>query len=358
MTDLSSGRPPLRALVVDDSAVARQTLSLVLTRAGMAVSTAPDPVVALTRMRAERPDVVVLDLEMPRMDGLTFLRQLMRDAPLPVVICSTSTGPGSTAAIEALSQGAVAVVEKRRMGVADSAEAADLVQAVIAAGSAAVRRAPAVRPAEPVRTLAPAALSAARAPGSLIAIGASTGGTLAIEEILCALRPDTPPMVIVQHMPAGFTRALAARLDRVSPLEVLEATGGEALVPGRVLIAPGDRHLRVRRAGGGLTAEVWDGPPVNRHRPSVDVLFHSVAAAAGPRAVGVLLTGMGEDGADGLLAVRNAGAWTIAQDQATSVVFGMPAEAVRRGAAQQVLPLHRIAAELAPRAAGRRTAMP
>lgn len=375
-------RPP-RVLVVDDSAVARQTLSLVLTRAGMTAATAPDPVVALTRLRGARPDVLVLDLEMPRMDGLTFLRQLMREAPLPVVVCSTSTGPGSAAAIEALSEGAVAVVEKRMMGVAGSPGAAALVQAVLAAGGAAVTRRP-IHPAgaagtartgsrvdnavvkrAPVDAAPRAGTGAIRvrpagggvANGTVIAIGASTGGTAAIEAVLCAMRPDSPPIVIVQHMPAGFTRALAARLNHVSPLVVREAAGGEVLVPGQALIAPGDRHLRVRRSGAGLAAELWDGPPVSRHRPSVDVLFHSVAETLGSRATGVLLTGMGEDGAEGMLALRTAGAWTIAQDEATCVVYGMPAEAARRGAVDQVLPLHRIAAALAPRTSARREAL-
>jgi two-component system, chemotaxis family, protein-glutamate methylesterase/glutaminase len=355
----SAGR--LRVLVVDDSAVARQALALVLTRAGMDVATVPDAVVASGRVRTARPDVLVLDLEMPRMDGLTFLRRLMRESPLPVVVCSAASGPGSRAAIDALAEGAVAVVEKRSLALAGSPEAALLVEAVRSAGAAAVRRgrssvaASTPAPTSPGKPIRPtvASRTAAAAAGAVIAIGASTGGTVAIETILAALPADAPPVVIVQHMPAGFTRALAARLDSVSPLAVREAAGGEALVPGVALLAPGDRHLRVRRGQGGLVAQLGDGVPVSRHCPSVDVLFHSVAEAAGPRATGVLLTGMGDDGAEGLLAMHRAGAWTIAQDEATSVVFGMPAEAIRRGAADDVLPLPRIAPALSARAARR-----
>jgi two-component system chemotaxis response regulator CheB len=343
------GARPLHALVVDDSAVARKTISLVLTRAGMTVTTAPDAAAAQVRLAAARPDVLVLDLVMPGMDGLTFLRRLMRESPLPVVVCSTSTGPGSVAAIEALSEGATAVVEKRALGLAGSPEAAQLEEAVRAAGGASVRRA---RPSVPA-VRAPAAPPPAAASEALIAIGASTGGTGAIEALLCAMPAASPPIVVVQHMPAGFTRALAARLDRLSPFTVREAAGGEVPAPGLVLVAPGGRHLRLRRSRGGWVTELGDDAPVSRHRPSVDVLFHSVAEAAGARAVGVLLTGMGEDGAEGLLAMRRAGAWTIAQDESTSVVFGMPGEAIRRGAVDEVLPLPRIAPALVSHAARR-----
>jgi two-component system chemotaxis response regulator CheB len=340
---VSAAGAPVRALVVDDSAISRQAIARVLERAGVDVRTAPDPVLALAKVRQSPPDVLVLDLEMPGMDGLTLLRRIMREAPLPVVVCSTSTGPGSTAAVEALGEGAVAVVEKRGLGVPGAPEAALLAEAVLGAVAVPLRARAVPRPA-------PRAVPVAAAPGVVLALGASTGGTSALEEILCALPPGAPPVVAVQHMPAGFTRALARRLDGLCALTVREAEGGEPLVPGTVLIAPGGRHLRVRASGTGLTAEVSDDAPVSRHRPSVDVLFRSVAQAAGGRAVAALLTGMGDDGADGLLALRHAGAWTIAQDEATSVVFGMPAQAVRRGAALEVLPLGGVAGALLARA--------
>lgn len=339
----------LRVLVVDDSAVARQTIALALSRAGMEVATVPDPIIALERVRTGPPDVLVLDLEMPRMDGLTLLGRLMRQSPLPVVVCSASTGPGSSAAVEALSRGAVAVVEKRSLGVAGAPELVQLADAVRAAGGAAVRRAS--QPRKPVAAPVVSAPRLAPSPDAVIAIGASTGGTSAIESLLCALPYGAPPILVVQHMPAGFTRALAERLDRETPHAVREAVGGERLEPGLVLIAPGDRHLLLHRVQGALVARLGDTLPVCRHCPSVDVLFRSVAeVAGGPRATGVLLTGMGEDGAEGMLALRRTGAWTVAQDEATSVVFGMPAEAIRRGGVDEVLPLQGIAPALSARA--------
>lgn len=332
-------------LVVDDSAVVRQAFSSLVGRQ-FSVDTAADPLIAEQKMRKRRPSVIVLDLQMPRMDGLTFLRRIMRTDPLPVVICSSAAARGSEVAMRALEEGAVDVILKPQAGVreflADSAVL--LADTIRAASQAKVRGAPAPRLALPPVSLP--TLTAASTP-QIVAVGASTGGTEALRVIIESLPPDAPGMVVVQHMPEGFTAAFAKRLAADSRVEVKEAEYGDAVEPGRVLIAPGNRHVFVRRRAKGHYVAVTGGPLVSRHRPSVDVLFRSVAETAGSGAVGILLTGMGDDGAAGLGEMRAAGAHTIAQDESTSIVFGMPKEAIARGAAAEVLPLPSIAAALA-----------
>ncbi len=327
-----------RVLVVDDSAVVRQTLLALLSAiGGYEVTVAANPFVALRQIGSSRPDVIVLDLEMPKMDGLTFLRKIMAEDPIPVVVCSAHAGQ---AALDALEAGAVDVITKPSFGVRGFLEeqVVSIADILTAAAGARLQGRSAATPAPG------SARQVEQGPGlglrpPVVAIGASTGGTQALRAVLGAMTPEEQSLLIVQHMPAGFTRAFAERLDRESTLKVKEARDGDRVEPGRVLVAPGDLHMRLREDVRGYFAEVTAGPLVSRHRPSVDVLFHSVAELAGPRAVGVLLTGMGDDGAEGLLAMRQAGATTLVQDEASSVVFGMPKEAIRRGAADQVLPL-------------------
>jgi len=316
----------------------------------MAVTVASDPLIAMDKMRTARPDVILLDLVMPRMDGMTFLRRIMEDDPVPVVVLSTLATRGAEAAVRALDEGAVAVVAKPRLGLRSflHESAVLLIDAVRAAAEARLRPRPrTLRPAAPrlsADVVLPAAAPYRTTPGAdtIVAVGASTGGTEALRALLEPLPADAPPMVIVQHMPEIFTRAFADRLDQTCRVEVKEAAAGDRIVRGRALVAPGNRHLLVRREGGHLVADLSDGPLVSRHRPSVDVLFRSVAQAAGPNAVGVILTGMGDDGVAGLLEMRAAGAVTLAQDEASCVVFGMPKEAIARGAVERVLPLARI----------------
>ena len=332
------------AMIVDDSATVRLALKQALEASHdiEVLDTAMDPLFALTKMNRRWPDVVVLDLEMPRMDGLAFLKRLMEERPTPVVICSSLTARGTETAMQALAAGAVAVFCKEDLGLGGTGAvtATALVQAVRAAAGARVRGAP-TAPLAPVavRAFAPQ-LSVTTE--HVVAIGTSTGGTQALEFVLPQLPRTCPGVVVVQHMPPKFTTAFAERLGKLSAVEVLEANGGERVLPGRVLIAPGGRHLVVRREGAYYVADVLDAPPVNRHRPSVDVLFRSVAKAAGRNAVGFLLTGMGDDGARGLLEMRQAGARTYAQDEASSVVFGMPKEAIALGAAESVVGLERV----------------
>jgi len=352
----------------------RQGMTAILSRVpGTTVMVAADPIIAREKMKRTRPDVILLDLEMPRMDGLTFLRQLMASDPLPVVICSALSGSsGTEVALRALEEGAVEVITKPRLGVQDFLEesATRLVDAIRAASEAHLGRfarrlppegPPAVRPTPPPRPAVPgrpAASGRGATSDRVIALGASTGGTEALREVLEAMPEDAPGIVVVQHMPERFTRVFAERLDRYCRISVKEAENDDQVVDGRALIAPGDRHLLIHRTGSHYVAEVRRGPLVSRHRPSVDVLFRSVADAAGPNAVGAILTGMGDDGAAGLLAMKTAGAWTIAQNEQTSVVFGMPKEAIARGAVDEVLPLSGIAsaALLRARAVGRRRA--
>jgi two-component system, chemotaxis family, protein-glutamate methylesterase/glutaminase len=347
--------PPI--LVVDDSAVVRQALVQILGRAGMTVDVASDPIIAMSKMQRERPDALVLDIEMPRMDGLTFLQKLMREDPLPVVVCSGLAGPGTEVALHALEEGAVDVVAKPRLGVKGFLEdsAQRLVHVVRGAVQAKVRRR--VAPPPPAWKLSADAVLPANRPlirattHKVVVVGASTGGTEALRQLLEAMPPDAPGIAIVQHMPEVFTAQFARRLDQSCRIEVKEAASNDRLVSGRALIAPGNHHLVVRRSGALYFVDVVDGPPVSLHRPSVNVLFRSAAQAAGPNAVGVILTGMGDDGADGLVELKAAGAHTIAQDEATSVVFGMPKEAIARGGVHEILPLPRIAQAVLKRTA-------
>lgn len=335
---------PLHVLVVDDSAVVRESMAAVLADGeGITVATAPTPIVARRRMAQRRPDVIVLDLEMPEEDGLTFLRAQMARDPIPVVICSSHSVRGSRAALQALHDGAVDVVAKPRMAVREFVQESKimLLDAIRAAASARMpRRGSAPAPARPaVPAPAPVSGDSSR---RVIAIAASTGGPQALHEILAALPAETPGIVVVQHMPAGFTTAFAKHLDERCVIRVREAEPGDDVRDGLALIAPGGRHLSLRRSRTGFAAEITDGGLVSRHRPSADVLFRSVAETLGSESLGVILTGMGDDGAAGLLAMKAAGAATVAQDEATSVVYGMPKEAALRGAIDVVLPLFQI----------------
>ncbi|MBK1614739.1 chemotaxis response regulator protein-glutamate methylesterase [Rubrivivax gelatinosus] len=348
---------PIQVLVVDDSAVVRQVLGALFAQTpDFEVTTASDPIIAMERMQRAWPDVLVLDVEMPRMDGLTFLRKLMHERPTPVVICSTLTEKGARTTMEALAAGAVAIVTKPRLGLKQflGEAAAELVATVRGAAQARLhpRRAPAEPAPVPAKLNADAVLppSGARAMSQtterIVALGTSTGGTQALERVLTALPRVCPGIVLVQHMPERFTAAFAQRLDSVCEVEVREAGTGDRVIPGRVLIAPGGRHLVLRRSGAYYHVDVVDGPPVNRHRPSVDVLFRSVARAAGANATGIIMTGMGDDGAAGLLEMRQAGSRTLAQDEASCVVYGMPKEAVRRGSVERSVGLDQIAREI------------
>ena len=349
----------INVLIVDDSAVVRQVISQILAkdRAIQVLAAVADPVFALERMRMHWPDVILLDVEMPRMDGVTFLKQIMTTRPTPVVICSTLTTKGADTTMQALAAGAVAIVAKPKIGVKNFllSASSDLVEAVKGAALANVRnlRSTALLnvPASPmtvqrsVPPVSPSALS--ETTERVVAIGTSTGGVQALETVLSALPRVCPGIVIVQHMPENFTAAFAARLNQLCQLEVKEAQDNDRVLPGRALIAPGARHMQLKRSGAQYYVEVRDGPLVNRHRPSVDVLFRSVAKCAGKNALGIIMTGMGDDGANGLLEMHAAGAHTLAQDEESCVVFGMPKEAIKLGAAERVLPLRAIASEIA-----------
>ena len=348
----------VKVFIVDDSAVVRQVLQAVLLRdPGIdVIGTAPDPLFALQRMQqGDWPDVLVLDVEMPRMDGITFLKKLMAERPLPVVICSTLTEKGAQITLDALAAGAVSVVTKPRVGLKDFLvdQTAELTQTIKAAARANTRSLrPAVRPAASAvkapaqSTITPSAHILTDTTEKIIAMGMSTGGTVALERVLTTLPRTLPGIAVVQHMPEKFTATFAERLNSVCALDVREARDGDRLIPGLVLIAPGGRHMQVRRSGAQYHVEVRDGPPVNRHRPSVDVLFRSVAQCAGRNALGIILTGMGDDGARGLKEMHDAGARTIAQDEASSVVYGMPKEAVKLGAADRSLALGEMGAAM------------
>lgn len=346
--NVSARFTPLKVLVVDDSATVRQVLAAVLPeKRGFRVTVAADPLIAMEKMKKSLPDVILLDLEMPRMDGMTFLRKLMAENPLPVVICSGLTGPHTDAAIRALENGAVDIITKPKIGVRGFLEESavlleDAVRAAAAARIRKSRRRQAPSASQGRQDGQSPALTTSRPTEKIIAIGASTGGTEALLHLFERMPRDCPGIVAVQHMPEGFTAAFARRLNDSCAIEVREAADGDRVVPGRAYIAPGNRHTYVRRMGPTYFLEVADGALVSRHRPSVNVLFRSVAQAAGAEAVGVLLTGMGDDGADGLLEMKRANAFTIAQDEATCVVFGMPHEAILLGAVEEILPLHRI----------------
>ena len=348
-----------RILIVDDSAAVRQALSAIIASdpALEVMGVASDPYIAAKRIRDEIPDAIILDIEMPKMDGLTFLRKLMRQRPIPVVICSALTEDGSGAMVAALEAGAVDVITKPRVDTAHALHEAtvhicDVARAAAHARPGRARVAPpsvkvvkkltadAILPSRPLRR-APSGKA-----GAIVCIGASTGGTEALREVLMSLPADCPAMVIVQHMPEKFTAAFSSRLNSLCAPHIKEAANGDAVLPGQVLIAPGNHHMILERVGGSYRIAIKDGPRVSRHRPSVDVLFRSAAQNAGPSALGILMTGMGDDGAHGLLEMRNAGAATIAQDEASCVVFGMPKAAIDRGGAERVVSLHRIAGEI------------
>jgi two-component system chemotaxis response regulator CheB len=331
----------IKVLVVDDSAVVRQILQSALSSDPdiQVVGTAPDPFVARDLIVQLKPDVLTLDVEMPRMDGLTFLRKLMHYYPLPVIVVSSLTPEGSGLALEALSSGAVEVMCKpgAAFTVGDMGE--ELVEKVKAAAHAKV-----TKTEKDVAREAPGALG--RTTNKVVAMGASTGGTVALERILSRMPVDGPGIVIAQHMPAMFTKQFAARMNQISEMEVREAVDGDSVIPGVALIAPGNFHMLLKRSGARYFVNVKTGPMVHRQRPAVEVLFRSVARAAGANAVGVLLTGMGADGAEGLLEMRQAGAATIAQDEASCVVFGMPRAAIEIGAAERVMSLDKIPHEM------------
>jgi two-component system chemotaxis response regulator CheB len=330
----------IRVLIVDDSAIVRKILTEALSGQSdlEVVGTAPDPYVARDKILSLNPDVLTLDIEMPRMDGLTFLKKLMRFHPMPVIVISSLAQASCQTAMQALGLGAVEVLAKPGGPYSVGELRLELASKIRAAASSRVRAAVPNAPAAPVAP-PPRMEAGPWTQSTVIAIGASTGGTEAIAEILPRLPQGAPGIVITQHIPAGFSRAFADRLNRMCAIEVKEAQDGDTLAPGRALIAPGDLHMLLRKGPSGYRVTVKTGPRVCYQRPSVDVMFSSVAESAGAHAVGVLLTGMGSDGAQGLLKMRQAGARTIAQDEATCVVFGMPREAIRAGAAGRVVAL-------------------
>ncbi|OAT32186.1 chemotaxis response regulator/protein-glutamate methylesterase [Buttiauxella brennerae ATCC 51605] len=334
----------ITVLCVDDSALMRQIMTeIVNSHDDMEmVATAPDPLVARDLIKKFNPDVLTLDVEMPRMDGLDFLEKLMRLRPMPVVMVSSLTGKGSEVTLRALELGAIDFVTKPQLGIREgmlaySETIAEKVRTAAKAKLAA--RAPV---AAPTAIKAGPLLSSEK----LIAIGASTGGTEAIRHVLQPLPLSSPAVLITQHMPPGFTRSFADRLNKLCQIAVKEAEDGERVLPGHAYIAPGDKHMELARSGANYQIKIHDGPPVNRHRPAVDVLFHSVAKFAGRNAVGVILTGMGNDGAAGMLAMHKAGAWTIAQNEASCVVFGMPREAINSGGVSEVVDLSEISQQM------------
>lgn len=346
---------PIKVMIIDDSAVVRQVLQAILEQSPdlKVIGVAADPLFAMEKMAKQWPDVIVLDVEMPRMDGVTFLRKLMAERPTPVVICSTLAENGSQTALQALAAGAADIIAKPKMGLKEflHQSASELTAAVRGAAKAnlnALRARPAL-PTVAQKHSADAILplvgsqAMARTTERVIALGTSTGGTQALERVLSALPRVCPAILVVQHMPEKFTAAFAQRLNSLCQVEVLEAQDNDRVLPGRVLIAPGGKHMLLKRSGAQYHVQVTDGPHVNRHKPSVDVLFRSVARFAGANATGVIMTGMGDDGARGLREMLEAGADTYAQDEASCVVFGMPKEAIRLGGARTVIGLDKVA---------------
>ena len=346
----------IKVIVVDDSAVVRSVLTEVLqrTREIEVIAAVADPIFAMKRMEQAWPDVIVLDIEMPRMDGLTFLRKIMAERPTPVVICSTLTEKGAEITFQAMSAGAISIITKPKLGLRDfledsSNDVVDAVRAAARARMANIRTAkPSPAPAKSGRTSVPA-----RPPDvpmsttqKFVAIGTSTGGTQALEHVFTALPAVCPGIVVVQHMPEKFTAMFAQRLNNLCRIEVREAQNGDRVLPGLALIAAGGKHMTLKKSGAHYTVQIMDGPPVNRHKPSVDVLFRSVASCAGKNAAGFILTGMGDDGARGLQAMRKAGCYTVVQDEESCVVFGMPKVAIELDAVERVIPLSEVAEEL------------
>jgi len=347
--------PKIKVLIVDDSALVRQALSDILSSdPGIEViGMAQDPIVAVQRISEQVPDVITLDVEMPRMDGITFLQKLMSQHPIPVVMCSSLTESGSETALKAMEYGAVDIITKPKMGTKQFIEESRIriCDSIKAAAAARIIPHRVIREVSPKYTAdvmieAPNAKAMILTTEKIVAVGASTGGTEALSVFLQMLPEDTPGIVIVQHMPENFTAAFAKRLNSICKVTVKEAENNDSVVRGHVLIAPGNKHTLLKRSGARYYVEVKDGPLVSRHRPSVDVLFRSAARYAGKNAVGVILTGMGDDGAHGMKEMHDAGSRTIAQDEATCVVFGMPNEAIKQGGVDKVMPLDKIAAEM------------
>ncbi len=339
----------IRVLTIDDSALMRQVLAELLAKDPdiEVIGSAPDPYVAREKIKALNPDVLTLDVEMPKMDGLTFLEKLMRGRPTPVIMVSSLTEAGCETTLRALELGAVDFITKPKIDLRQGMDdiAADLIAKVKGAATATLRSASA---AGEQKVAKPAALSSAmiKTTDMIIAIGSSTGGTEAVKDVLQVLPPNTPPILITQHMPERFTKTWADRMNQLCRISVKEAEDGDSVLPGHALVAPGNYHMTLVRSGARYSVRINQNEPVNRHRPSVDVMFDSVAQYAGGNAVGVILTGMGGDGAKGLLKMKEAGAFTIAQDEASCVVFGMPKEAIKLGGVEVVRPLNDIAAAI------------
>jgi len=347
--------PKIKVLIVDDSALVRQTLSDILSSDPEieVIGMAQDPIVAVQRISEQVPDVITLDVEMPRMDGITFLQKLMSQHPIPVVMCSSLAESGSETALKAMEYGAVDIITKPKMGTKQFIEESRIriCDSIKGAAAARLKTMRTIREVSPKYTAdviieAPNSKAMVMTTEKIVAVGASTGGTEALSTFLQMLPEDTPGIVIVQHMPENFTAAFAKRLDSICRVTVKEAENNDSVVRGHVLIAPGNKHTLLKRSGARYYVEVKDGPLVSRHRPSVDVLFRSAARYAGKNALGIILTGMGDDGAHGMKEMHDAGSKTIAQDEATCVVFGMPNEAIKRGGVDKVLPLDKIAAEM------------
>jgi len=346
----------IKVLIIDDSALVRQLLTEILDGASgiKVVGAAADPYVARDKIKKLNPDVLTLDVEMPRMDGITFLGNLMRLRPMPVVMISTLTDAGADVTLRALELGAVDFIPKPKVDVAQGLDvyAKDIIAKVRAAAGARVRALRTAPQKVEEKLSADAVLSKQvqskhfRTTDRIIGIGASTGGTEAIKDVLAGLPADMPGIVISQHIPAAFSKPFADRVNSLCQLTVSEAVNGQQIIPGHAYIAPGDKHLLVERDGARYVCTLNDGPPVNRHKPSVDVMFRSLAQNAGPNAIGLMLTGMGADGAEGMGEMKDAGASIVAQDEKSSVVWGMPGEVVKRGFADTVLPLHKIAGKL------------
>ena len=352
MVKVKTTQKKIQVLIVDDSAVVRNTLSEIINSDPRmeVMATAQDPFIAADKIRRQVPDVITLDVEMPRMDGLTFLEKIMSQHPMPVVMCSSLTRHGSQSALKAMDLGAVEVIEKPRIGTQTFLEESKvrLCDAILAAAGARILPFSKRSLIEPKLTAdavlaKPTNCAMMTTTEKIIAVGASTGGTEALRIFLEMLPMDTPGMVIVQHMPEHFTRAFAERLNKSCRVTVKEAESDDTVIRGRVLIAPGNHHTLLKRSGARYYVEVKEGPLVSRHRPSVDVLFRSTARYAGANSLGVIMTGMGDDGAQGMLEMKEAGAFTIAQDEATCVVFGMPKEAIKKGGVDKVAPLQAIA---------------